>query len=496
MPVPSYVLLTGATGFLGHYLLRDLLLNGQRVVVLVRSPERLVTILDFWSHHLHFSLPQPIILHGDLNLPNLGLGQADRRWLARQCRAVVHAAASTSFRSSDDGEPWRTNVEGTSNLLELICAAGISAWHQVSTAFVCGHRHGTIFETDLECGQEFHNVYERSKYEAERLVRGERGLNVSVYRPSVIVGDSHTGYTSSYAGLYRFLELGARLAGAGRVLPLRLPLTGEEPCDLVPVDWVAQAIVTLSARRECHGQTFHLTARPPASAGFIQETAADELGLQGMQLIGTQELAAPSRLEELFFEGLADYWHYLGGTPAFDAGNTIAALSHLPPPPIDALRLRRFIRFAKEQRWGRPLPRSVATESDASPCARYIEKTFPRLAQRSNLARAVGLNIVVGFDIQGRGGGQWSCRWERGELKSVRRGLEAAAQVVYHTDPATFAEVVECRVGPPQAFFAERITITGDLELALKLATLFGEFLRETTPPRVQHPEAMDATHS
>ncbi len=496
MPANTSVLLTGATGFLGRYLLRDLLLAGRRVAVLVRSPERLAALRDFWSAQLGQALPQPVVLQGELNLPGLGLGLAERGWLARHCHVVLHAAASVAFRATDDGEPWRTNVEGTRSLLRLSRAVGIGAWHQVSTAFVCGRRREAILEADLECGQDFHNPYERSKHEAERLVRGASSLCVTVYRPSVIVGDSRTGYTSSYTGLYRFLELGARLAGTRRQLPLRLPLTGTEPCDLVPVDWVARAIVDLLGLPAWHGNTFHLVARPPTCARIVQETAADELGLHGVELAGTRPNTEPSRLEELFHEGLAEYWPYLAGTPAFDTSNTVAALPHLPPPPLDGPRLRRLIRFAAGHGWGRQTPEVAPAVMDESACAHYVEQTFPQRARQSTLARAVGLDILVAFNIQGSGGGQWSCRWERGELQYVRRGLDADARVTYHTDPATFAAVVEGRLAPQQAFFAERIAITGDLEVALKLAALFGEFLRETSAAQPQHPEAMDAAHS
>ncbi len=136
----------------------------------------------------------------------------------------------------------------------------------VSTAFVCGDRAGPVAEEELDCGQGFHNDYERSKFEAERRVRTARGLHPTVYRPSVIVGDSVTGFTSSYHGPYRFLELGTRLAAPPRLpgspqrLPLRLPFSGDEPRNLVPVDWVARAIVRIVGQPWWHGRTYHLVA--------------------------------------------------------------------------------------------------------------------------------------------------------------------------------------------------------------------------------------------
>src|SRR5471030_813301 len=113
MPVRRVVLLTGATGFLGHYLLRDLLLSGQRVAVLARNSRhdqaenRIKALLNVWGESLGRTLPCPVILHGDLSHKDLGLSPADRQWLGRRCDAVLHAAANLSFRSTPDGEPWK-----------------------------------------------------------------------------------------------------------------------------------------------------------------------------------------------------------------------------------------------------------------------------------------------------------------------------------------------------------------------------------------------------
>jgi thioester reductase-like protein len=506
MPAKPYTLLTGATGFLGRYLLRDLLLLGQRVVVLVRSPERLYAILEDWANQVGQRLPRPVVFQGDLGAAGLGLGAAERQFLSGNASRVLHAAGSISFLATPDGEPWRTNVDGIRNLLDVATALGLSEWHHVSTAFVCGKRPGPVREEELACGQEFHNVYERSKHEAERLLNAARRIAVTIHRPSVIVGDSRTGYTSSYVGLYRFLEVGARLAGARngpaardrhRCLPLRLCLDGSERCDLVPVDWVSAAIVQLMRQPSTAGRTYHLTARSPATARLVQETAADVLGLSGMHFVGRGALASQSRLEQAFYEGVAQYWPYLCGMPDFDSRHAQAALPDMPPPTIDRSCLHRLMRYAVEQRFGRRTGRAAATPASIpSECARYIEETFPPLARQSHLARAMNLHIRVAFDIDGAGGGQWSCCWERGAFKAVSRGLDPEAAVVYRTDPSTFHAIVSGRETPQQAFFDERIAITGDLEVALKLAALFERFLAETPAAGPVRTETLDAAPS
>jgi thioester reductase-like protein len=497
------LILTGATGLLGRYLLRDLLLAGSRVVVLARdfragsAADRVGAIVDFWSRSLGRALPRPVVLTADLADSDLGLQATDRAWLARHCRGVVHAAAKVSMRRSGDGEPWRTNVDGTARLLDLCAALGSGEFHHVSTAFVCGVRPGPVRERDLACGQTFHNDYERSKYEAERLIATAPRVRATVYRPSVIVGDSRTGYTSTYHGFYRFLDLADRLAApadgsARRVLPLRLPFAATAPRDLVPVDWVSQAVVRLASRPRRHGRTFHLTARRPVPAGLIKQVAERVLGIEGVWFAGATPLTDPTPLEGAFLDHVQEYWPYLHGDPAFDRRNTWAALPDLPPPRVGRTMLVRMVRFAVAHRWGRA-DRAGTADRARGDCADYLERFFPSAARRSVLAR-IPLTVTVGLDIHGPGGGRWHCRWAAGELQPVRRTADAGADVTYRMDVATFTAVVRGRMTPQDAFFDRRIEVTGDVELALKLAALFGRFAEEfpyEPRPRQEAPDAL-----
>lgn len=356
------VLLTGATGLLGEYLLHDLLLQGYPVAVLVRdsrkvqASERIAQIIAFGSERLGRKLPAPSVVNGDLSLCDLGLTAVDRNWLGRHCQAVIHSAANLTLRRTPVGEPWRTNVEGTKSLLALCKDIGLSEWHQVSTAFVCGKRTGLIAEEDSYDTAGFHNHYEESKHQVEQLVRSAFGNRATIYRPSVIVGDSRTGYTSSFNGLYKFLELGVRLAAihsaAGESeLPLRLPLSGDEGWNLVPVDWVSRAIVDLVNKPQWHGRTFHLVARLLVSTRFVRDVGAELLKLPGVEFAGCAAVPNPSHLEQIFFGGIQEFWPYLGGNPDFAFENTATALPHLPPPPVDRPMLERLVRYAEVNRW-------------------------------------------------------------------------------------------------------------------------------------------------
>jgi NAD(P)-dependent dehydrogenase (short-subunit alcohol dehydrogenase family) len=138
MLVPRLLLLTGATGLLGRYLLRELLLEGNQVAVLVRNSaassarDRIRSILRLWNEERGLALPEPRVLSGDLCASGFGLKAADLRWLSRNCKAVVHAGASLAFRTTLENEPFGTNVEGTRNLLNFCRQAGIAEFHHVS----------------------------------------------------------------------------------------------------------------------------------------------------------------------------------------------------------------------------------------------------------------------------------------------------------------------------------------------------------------------------
>ncbi|NDH95791.1 MAG: NAD-dependent epimerase/dehydratase family protein, partial [Planctomycetia bacterium] len=278
----GHLLLTGATGLLGSYLLRDLLLNDTPLAVLARrsrranAAERIELLLTDWERALGRRLPRPVVLEGDLTQPGCGLNRDDRAWLQSHCDRLLNNAASLSFFNADrEGEPWRTNIGGTQNLLELTESTGIRDFHHVSTSYVCGLRTGVIFESDLVVDQPFGNDYEQSKAEAETAVRHAGHLDsVTVYRPSIIVGDSHSGYTSTYHGFFAVLRLGhtllTRVPIGSTSGPALLRLLGIEATDcknFVPVDWVSAVMTRIIQDPSLHGRTYHLTSNAPTTVG-------------------------------------------------------------------------------------------------------------------------------------------------------------------------------------------------------------------------------------
>lgn len=364
-----HLLLTGCTGFLGQYLLRDLLAAGHPVAVLVRptrdesSQARLERVLENGDRNNDQDVPP--LLEGDVTEEGLGLSEEDVRWISRNCKQVLHCAASLTFHGSDRlRDPWRTNLTGVGHLLDLCRKTGLRQLHYVSTAYTCGERgkDEVVREVEHDYGQTFRNDYENSKFEAEKLVRGADFLDrLTVYRPAVIVGDSRTGFTSSYHGLYAYFHfvwiLRRYLKTEGNArwhLPIRLNLTGDEARNLIPVEWVSAVITDILRQPRHHGRTYHLTPTQPITARQLEVAMSGYFHFHGTSFLGSSTLPNDmNEIETRFYEHIDTYASYWNIDPVFDSSNTRAAVPHLPCPRIDEAVLARLIDFAVQDCWGK-----------------------------------------------------------------------------------------------------------------------------------------------
>ena len=282
------VLLTGATGFLGAQVARRLLDEPNlTLIALVRAEDQAAAdrrLARAWWDWPELIAARVEALPGDVSLPRLGLDEAAYACLAGRVTHIIHTAADLRPNAPLD-QLRETNLRGTANLLELARRAhqdhGLRRYAHVSTAYVAGARTGPIREADLSDEYGFSTAYELSKYEGERLVQAAGSeLPISVFRPGMVVGDSDTGAVRTFNTLYFPLRL--YLTGKLRVLPVDPDL----PLNLVPVDYVADAVARLTFCPEAEGLNFHLTA-PTASlptarelVEFARAWARKELGLR------------------------------------------------------------------------------------------------------------------------------------------------------------------------------------------------------------------------
>lgn len=366
----EYLLLTGCTGLLGRYLLKDLLEAGVHVAVLVRPArrqsalDRIESIVQTWEQQLDRQLPRPVVIEGNLSEESLGLSTESEEWIRANCHAVLHNAASLSFVSGPrDAEPWKTNLSGTQYLLNLCRETDIREFHHVSTAYVCGARQGTIYEQELDEGQALSNDYEWSKLEAEKLVREADFLDSkTIYRPSIIVGDSETGFTTTFHGFYAALQLSHVISKGIADLPdgearprFRVNLDGNESKNLVPVDWVSAFISHAIPKRHLHNQTYHLTPSNPVTTETIMNVMTTIHDSQDLaELVGAEtRIENPNEIERMFYENMQVYSSYWKNDPSFDTSNTRKAAPHLPCPSMDEDRMMMLAKAAVEMdfRW-------------------------------------------------------------------------------------------------------------------------------------------------
>jgi len=359
----SGLLLTGATGHVGNALLPRLLGDPELTVyALVRadSPEHL-RAREAELRTLAGS-DRVVALAGDVTRPGLGLDTRDEERVEAEVGSILHSAAAVSF-DLPYADALAQNVGGTEAVLglarRLADRGRLTRLDHVSTAFVAGKRVGRVLETEIDLGQGYRNTYERTKCIAEVRIEAARaaGLPVAVHRPSIVVGDSRTGATRTFNVLYWPLKVYTR--GWWRIFPGR----PDVPVDVVPVDWLADAILALRARPDTVGGTFHLCAgdQAPTVAELEAITRAVTGGppLRYVNPVLYRYLLRPllwpfrlSRRGRRLSAGGRVYLSYFAQNPRFDTTRSDAALGQGGHAPPVREWFERVLRFAMEH-WDR-----------------------------------------------------------------------------------------------------------------------------------------------
>jgi nucleoside-diphosphate-sugar epimerase len=282
------------------------------------------------------------ILEGDISLPNLGLTAEVSKKLISSIEEIWHCAASLSFQEEDRAQIFRMNVDGTLHLLDLVKMLPTRRLHHVSTAYVAGNRSGIVLENEIDVGQTFKNPYEESKCRAEQIVTDAHRagtVSASIYRPSIVIGDSKSGRVTHFHGVYAFIRalwtalerLRRRTAQTGLVnLPLRVLGVENQTLNFVPIDYVVDGMSEISRRENSIGGTYHLTNPVPTQNGFWLPNICRILGVEGIRLVGESSFVKTptSKLEALFQKQMAFYYQYLQGEPRFDCRRALEALKN------------------------------------------------------------------------------------------------------------------------------------------------------------------------
>jgi NAD(P)-dependent dehydrogenase (short-subunit alcohol dehydrogenase family) len=258
--------ITGATGFIGKRLVGKLLeRDDARIFFLVRQhdPERLQALYDYWG--CDDSQVTPVV--GDLTQDLLGVSAADRRKLGKKTTHFFHAAAVYDL-GADAESQLKVNVEGTRQAVRFAEAIGARHFHLFSSIAAAGMYEGVFREDMFEQAEGLDHPYFKTKHDSEGIVRAECKIPWRVYRPAIVVGDSRTGEMDKIDGPYYFFKLIQKLR---RLLPAWMPAIGIEGgrINLVPVDFVVDAVDHIAHLKGEDGRCFHLVDPRPRRVGDV-----------------------------------------------------------------------------------------------------------------------------------------------------------------------------------------------------------------------------------
>jgi NAD(P)-dependent dehydrogenase (short-subunit alcohol dehydrogenase family) len=256
---------TGATGFIGRYLVENLLKRDKPIYVLVRksSEKKLGLARARWGADDR----QVIAIYGDLEKTALGVPAAEAKKLKGKIEHFFHLAAIYDLTAT--AESQRTaNIEGTRHAVRFAEAIAAGCFHHVSSIAAAGLYEGTFREDMFDEAEELDHPYFKTKHEAEGIVRNESKRPFRIYRPGFVVGHSKTGEIDKIDGPYYFFKT---LQKARDLFPKWMPMIGIEGgrINIVPVDFVADALDYLAHKKGLDGKCFHLTDPDPYRIGEV-----------------------------------------------------------------------------------------------------------------------------------------------------------------------------------------------------------------------------------
>jgi nucleoside-diphosphate-sugar epimerase len=327
-------IVTGANGFIGSHLVYQLLIQGYSVHALGRS-----TATSQWSRRVISALGEigditdihrKLFCHEiDLNEPDIKLNFISQKGRTPAETTLFHVAGDTRFTPPDPSIQRHVNIQAAANVINALKGKITTAIH-VSTAFVAGNRTGLIRESDLDCGQGFHNSYEKSKFDAEVFLTEHcRRHNVPlvIVRPGIITNDRRSGRASTFTHLNALVEVISRLQehyqiSDGEVVSKKIRLmadSGARP-NLAPVDSIIPPLLEIATSSAAPGKTFHLCHPRPQSNERLVELICEVIEVKGKLVLEYLEsISKPmSRTEEMILRSLKPYAPYLNSRCEFD----------------------------------------------------------------------------------------------------------------------------------------------------------------------------------
>ncbi len=349
--------ITGASGFIGRRLVEKLLRRENSTVyylILERELPMVEQLRQRWGSAADRTVP----IIGDLTRPRLGISDADIARLQGNIRHLFHLAAVYDLKASAEIQE-KVNIEGTRNAVAFAEAIEAGCFHLTSSIAAAGLYEGVFREDMFEEAEELDHPYYRTKHESEGIVRREYSRPWRVYRPAIVVGDSRTGEMDKIDGPYYFFKLIQKLR---RLLPPWVPMVGIEGGrqNLVPVNFVVDAMDHIAHLDGLDGQCFHLVDPNPLRVGdilnlFARAAHAPEMTLRINALmfafipqvikIGLAQLKPVRRIKDQILKDFgmpADVMRFVNYPTRFDCRETLKALrgTDIAVPPLETYAWR------------------------------------------------------------------------------------------------------------------------------------------------------------
>ncbi|MBA3693856.1 MAG: SDR family oxidoreductase, partial [Acidobacteria bacterium] len=271
------IFMTGFPGFIARRLVARLAKHDTQFFLLVQKNfiEKAMQDVEEIVQKIGTPLENFALIEGDITQENLGISRDDLEILRREITDVYHLAAVYDL-AVEKNLAFRVNVEGTRKVNEFVkTVPNLHRYNYISTCYVSGNRKGVIYETELEHDAGFRNFYEETKYLAEREVEQLKAeLPVTIFRPSVVVGDSQTGETVKYDGVYYLINYLKMFPSLFRFVNVG---NKDVKLNLVPVDFVVEGIAALAKDEKAIGKTIALADPNPLTTEELFDAIAEAM---------------------------------------------------------------------------------------------------------------------------------------------------------------------------------------------------------------------------
>ncbi|EDL64251.1 SDR family oxidoreductase [Bacillus sp. SG-1] len=332
------IFLTGATGFVGKQLSKELLAEDHHLYILCRSTQKAESFMEEMPSSL---IGKVTCIKGDLSEKALGISEDKIEELSGRIDAVYHMAAYLSFDPSQKEETFNVNLEGTRHVMEFAEKAGCRKFLYVSTAYTVGME--TEGKEELySLDRSFVNHYEESKSHSEHLLFSHKNVSnmeIMILRPAIIIGDSRTGEAQTTFGLYGLLKAASLLK---RKVSKRQDWEDhvyhflgqrELKMNLVPVDYVTKVLRTALKHGE-DGKIYNITDPSPLTQDEIFEAVKESLEFPNLNLVPHSKADSLTELEQAFNQSLTIFKHYFTREIHFPCDNTLALLNKAGEKPL------------------------------------------------------------------------------------------------------------------------------------------------------------------